>query len=151
MMKVLSSGVVALSFSMVRNALMISRSHPSRASPRAVSLSSQAWSTSGWCTSHWNTMTTMSTTAHVNGKSWTEWDWSNLNYLRIFAQTRQYFCNKTSVFLQYLFTFHLHWASVWGLTERFWCKSVSSQTWGPNWPPLVKKRDVRDTGPQLTF
>ena len=56
-----------------------SRSHPSRTRPRAVSLSLQAWSTSGWGTSHWNTMTTVSTTAQVNGKSLTDSDlWNQI-------------------------------------------------------------------------
>ena len=57
-MEVLSSGVVALSLSLVRNACTISRSHPSRARPRAASLSLQASSTFLWERSHWTDITT---------------------------------------------------------------------------------------------
>ena len=57
-MEVLSSGVVALSLSLVRNACTISRSHPSRARPRAASLSLQASSTFLWERSRWTDITT---------------------------------------------------------------------------------------------
>ena len=56
------------------------------------------------------------------------------HYLRIFATTLQYFCNFTSVFLQ----FHLHFCNIfhlhWGSTELIWCN----------------KHYVTKMGPQLT-
>ena len=34
--------------------------------------------------------------------------------------------------------------------ENYWSKNVTSLPQGPNWPPLIQKRDVTNTGPQLT-
>ena len=36
----------------------------------------------------------------------------------------------------------------WHLSRLF---NVTWPTWGPNWPPLIKKRDVTHGGPQPTF
>ena len=36
-------------------------------------------------------------------------------------------------------------------TDLLWCKNVTSPTEGFKWPPLVQKRYVTNTGPQLTF
>ena len=55
----------------------------------------------------------LSTTAHVNGKSWTESDWLNhtiegflQQHFSISAKTLHYFCN---FLLHFCNTFHLHW------------------------------------------
>ena len=107
-MEVLSSGVIALSFSLVRNALMISRSHPSRARPGAVSLSSQAWSISGWgifALEHHDKC------EHNRSCQWQKQNWIRFvepHYWRIFATTLRYFCKNTSVFLQLHFAFLQH-------------------------------------------
>ena len=51
-------------------------------------------------------MMTVSTTAHVNGKSCTESEWLS-HTIEGFLQL-QYFCNNTSVFLQLHFAFLEH-------------------------------------------
>ena len=35
-------------------------------------------------------------------------------------------------------------------SDLLWSKNVTWQTRGPNWPPLIQKRDVTDAGPKLT-
>ena len=127
-MEVLSSRVVALSFSLVMNALMISRSHPSRARPGAVSLSSQAWSISGWgifALEHHDKC------EHNRSCQWQKMNWIRFvkpHYLRIFATKLQYFI------LHFWNTSHLHWGS----TELLWSK----KRYVPNKGPL---RDIHGT------
>ena len=78
------------------------------------------------------TITTMSTIAHVIGKSWTEPDLLNHT-----ATTLQYFCN---FILHFCNLFNLHWGST-PLAKKtlrdesdHFSSHFSSLTRGPNWP-----------------
>ena len=151
-MESLSSAVSSFSLRLVRYALTNVCSQSLSLRSKAASLSSQAWSTSSWGTSP-RPMTKVSTTTHVNCKSWTGSDLLNhiiegflQQHFGIFARTLQYFCN---FILHFCNTFHLHWGS----TALLWSKKrhVTNTRHQPTSGMRKWWFFVTNAGSQLTF
>ena len=85
----------------------------------------------------------LSRTAHVNGKSWTESDWLN-HTIEGFLQ--QHFRISATSFCIFATRF------IYAEAQRnsFDPKHITWKIRGPNWPPLIQKCHVTDAGPQLT-
>ena len=114
-------------------------------------------------------MTIVSTTAHVNGKSWTDvgwcWCWCWLN-LTIKGFVCLHFCISGIPFLHFWNVYQQKNEKPWSHLEKPWKPTYYQQgvqltTFDPktlplptgrsNWPPLIQKRYRYQHGAQPTF